>query len=94
MGAAASESCRAGAAVGCGCHAVSGAVECDRGHGDRRQHRRFALLFGIMGIAVGQAEAMAIAVDHHVDIVGVVMCDGSPLEAGVVELPVRRPVRP
>ncbi len=85
---------RARLAVGRGRNAIAFAVERDRGHGDRRQRRELALDVGITRIAFDKTIAMAIAVDHDVDIVGIVVRDRGALEAGVVERPVRRPLLP
>ena len=49
---------------------------------------------GILRIALGKPKAMAVAVDHDIDIVRVVVRDSRPLEAGIVEMPVRRPLLP
>ena len=38
-----------------------------------RQRGQSALQIGIVRIAVGETEAMAVAVDHDIDIVGIVM---------------------
>src|ERR1700687_4320240 len=90
MDAAALEFWRAGAAVGRRRHAVSLAVKRHRRHGDRRQLREPPLDVGISRIAVRKTVAMAIAVDHDVDLVGIVVRDRGPLEARIVEMPVRR----
>ena len=47
-----------------------------------------------MRITVGQTKTMAVAVDHHVDVIGIVVSDRGALKTGIVERPVRRPLRP
>ena len=94
MDAAAGEFRRAGGAIGCRRNAVACAVQRNRWHGDGRQRRQPVLDFGILRIAVGKAKAMAIAVDHHIDVIGIVVGHCSSLETGIVERPVRRPLRP
>ena len=94
MDAAAGKLRRLRGAVGRGHNAVGVAVQRDGGHGDDRQRRQPALDVGILRIAVGEAEAMTVAVDHDIDIVGIVVRHRRPLEARIVEMPVRRPLLP
>ena len=75
-------------------HAVVGAVEGDRRHGDRRLRGQPALDVRIGRIARHQAEAVAVGVDHHVDEIRVVESRGAALEGRVVEGPGRRPQPP
>src|ERR1700730_1210067 len=94
MGARTGEFRRGGSAVGRGGDAVAGAVQRDGGDGNGRQRRQPALQPGIVRIAGRQAEAMAIAVDHDIDIIRVVEGRRRAREGGVVEMPVRRPLLP
>ena len=41
-----------------------------------------------------KAEAMAIAVDHDVDIIRIIECNRGPIERRLIEMPVRRPLFP
>ena len=94
MGTAAGKLRRLRGAVGRGSYAVTVAVHRDGGNRDHRQRRQPALDVGVLRIAVGEAEAVAVAVDHDVDIVRIVVRGRRPLEAGIVEMPVRRPLLP
>ena len=72
MSAAAGKLRRGCGAVGCRDNAVGIAIQRDGGHCDGRQRRQPALQLGISRIAVDETEAMAITVDHDVDIIGIV----------------------
>ena len=94
MAATGGEFRRAGRAVGRCDDPIACAVHGDRRHRDDGKRRQPALDVGVLRIAFGQAEAVAIAVDHHVDVVGIVEGHRRSLETDIVERPVRRPLRP
>jgi hypothetical protein len=52
------------------------------------------LKVGILLIAVGETEAVPIAMDHDVDVVGIVVGRCRPVEALIVEMPIWRPLPP
>jgi hypothetical protein len=94
MAAAAGELRRGRRAIGRGGNPVTLSVQCDGGHRNDGQGGQPSLQVGILRIAVSQTEAMAIAMDHHIDIVRIVVRFRRPLESGVIEMPVRRPLLP
>ena len=94
MDAAAGELRGGRSAIGRGDDAVGIAVQRDGGYADRREFREPALQLSIVRIARGQTEAMAIALDHDIDVVRIVMRHRGPLERRLVEMPVRRPLLP
>jgi hypothetical protein len=71
---------------------VTGAVQDDRRHRDRRLRGELLLDRIEAWIARCEAEAVAIGLDHHLDKIRVVEGCRGPLEGGVVEMPVRRSV--
>ena len=60
-------------AVGRRNNAIRFAVQRDHWDRDGRQRRQSALKVGVLLIAVGQTEAVPIAVDHDVDVIGIVV---------------------
>ena len=94
MNPAAAKPCCARAAVGGGGHPIGFAIQRDSRNGYRGQCRKAPLDIGILRIALGKAEAMAVAVDHDIDIVGIVMRQRRPFEACLIKVPVRRPLLP
>ena len=85
---------RAGGAVGRGYDPIACTVHGNRRHRDDRQRRQPALDVSILRVAFGKAKAVPVAVDHHIDVVRIVVGRRRALETGIVELPVRRPLRP
>jgi len=74
--------------------AVRIAVKRDGGDRNRRLRRQTPFQLGVARIAIGEAIAMAITVNHDVDIVRIIEGRGGPLEGRIVEMPVRRPLPP
>src|SRR5712664_1667111 len=94
MAAAVGELRRGPGAIGRGGNPVTVSVQGDGGYRNDGQGGQPPLQVGILRIAVSQTVAMAIAVDHDIDIVWIVVGFSRPFEGRVVELPVRRPLPP
>ena len=85
----------------CGCSAIvrwddpiRSSVQCNRGDRNRRQGRKAALQICVLRIADDKTEAMAIAMDYNIDIVGIVECRCRAVEGRIIEMPVWRPLLP
>src|SRR5580704_11455299 len=94
MGAAVAEFRRRRRTIGWWGYTIRIAIERDRGDRDQRLRRQTPFELGIARIAIREAIAMTIAVNHHIDIVGVIESPCGPLEGRIVEVPVRRPLPP
>src|SRR4051812_7643906 len=81
-------------AIGRRINAIRVAVERDGGSGDHGLHRQPSLEIGIARIALGQTVAVTIAVDHDIDVVGIVEGRCGAREGRFIELPVWRPLLP
>jgi hypothetical protein len=68
-------------------HAVVGAVEGQRGHGDRRLQGQRRLDVCERRTTRHQAEAVAVGVDHHGDEIGVAKSRRAAFDRGLVEVP-------
>jgi len=89
VAAAVGEFCRGPRAIGRGGNPVTVPVQCDGGHRNDGQGGQPLLQVGILRIAVSHTVAMAIAMDHDIDIVRIVVGFSRPFEGRIVELPVR-----
>src|ERR1700722_1474021 len=94
MGAASAESRRGCAAIGRRRNAVRITIERDGWNLNRGLRRQAALQIGITRIAGGEPVAVTIAVDHDVDIIGIIEGRRGPVEGRIVEMPARRPLLP
>src|SRR5882724_10383126 len=94
MAAAVGELCRGPGAIGRGGNPVAISVQCNGGYRNDGQGGQPPLQVGILRIPVSLTVAMAIAMDHDIDIVRIVVGFSRPFEGRIVEVPVRRPLPP
>jgi hypothetical protein len=70
--------------------AVGITFEGDRRHGDDRALGQLLFEIVVLCLALGQAEAPAVVVDHDADVIRVVKGRGAPVERRIVEVPLGR----
>ena len=67
--------------------AVGITFEGDRRHGDDRALGQLLFEIVVLCLALGQAKAPAVVVDHDADVIRVVKGRGAPVERRIVEVP-------